>query len=90
MFHTKKIKKNSNNIIFCVKDTGIGLNEEQQKNIFNRFTKLENKGEKIYRGAGLGLAISQNIVKLLGGKIWIDSNINEGSTFYFSIPQKKI
>ena len=76
-------------VIFYVKDSGIGLTQKQQNNIFNRFTKLESEGEKIYRGAGLGLSICKNIVELLGGKIWIDSEINKGSTFYFSIPHIK-
>ncbi len=78
--------KNDQNIVFFIKDTGIGLSKEQQKNIFQRFTKIEENRKKLHRGAGLGLAISQNIVELLGGKIWIDSTPNKGSTFYFSIP----
>ncbi|MCF6365050.1 MAG: ATP-binding protein [Bacteroidales bacterium] len=73
-------------LVFKVKDTGIGMTEKQQKQIFSRFTKLENEGEKLYRGAGLGLSISKNIVNLLGGKIWIKSDVNKGSEFYFSIP----
>ncbi|NPA44213.1 MAG: histidine kinase, partial [Chlorobi bacterium] len=73
-------------LIFFVKDTGIGITEEHQEKIFNRFLKLEEKNEKLYRGAGLGLSICKNIVELLGGEIWLESKINEGSTFYFSIP----
>ena len=83
-----KANSNVNLITFMVKDTGIGLTTEQQKNIFNRFTKLENKGDKLYRGAGLGLSICKNIIKLLNGKIWVESEINTGTTFYFSIPLK--
>ncbi len=75
-------------VVFLVKDTGIGLSEKEQNEIFTRFTKLENSGEKIYRGAGLGLSISKNIVKLLGGDIWIKSELNKGSEFYFKIPLK--
>jgi len=73
-------------LVFKVKDTGIGLTKKQQYNIFNRFTKLENEGEKLYRGAGLGLSISKNIVNLLGGKIWVKSELHKGSEFYFSLP----
>ena len=54
--------------------------------VFSRFTKLENDKKKLYRGAGLGLAICKNIINLLEGEIWINSEINKGSTFYFSIP----
>jgi CheY-like chemotaxis protein len=74
------------NIKFFVKDTGIGLSREQQEKIFSRFTKIETNKKKIYRGAGLGLAISKNLVNLLEGDIWVESEINIGSTFYFTIP----
>ncbi len=83
-----KVDKNTNTIIFYVKDTGVGLTKDEQNNIFTRFTKLDNMGEKLYRGAGLGLAICKNIIKLLNGEIWVVSEINNGSTFYFNIPLK--
>ncbi|MCF6366761.1 MAG: YfiR/HmsC family protein [Bacteroidales bacterium] len=81
-----KYSSDKNNIVFYVKDSGIGIIEQHQNKIFNRFTKLEKESEKLYRGAGLGLSISKNIVKLLGGEIWLKSESNKGSTFYFSIP----
>lgn len=84
-----KVSSNEEFVIFYVKDTGIGMTKEQQNTIFHRFTKLESEGEKIYRGAGLGLSICKNIVELLDGEIWIESELNEGSTFYFSIPYIK-
>jgi CheY-like chemotaxis protein len=71
---------------FYVKDTGIGLTKEEQQRIFNRFTKIENNKTKFYRGAGLGLAICKNIAKLLDGEISVESELNKGSTFYFSLP----
>lgn len=71
-----------------MKDTGIGMSKEQQNSIFNRFTKLEEQREKLYRGAGLGLAISKDIVQLLGGEIWLEYELNKGTTFYFNIPGK--
>ena len=54
--------------------------------IFDRFIKVEEDQKKLYRGAGLGLSICKNIVKLLGGSIWVESELNKGSTFYFKIP----
>lgn len=81
-----KIKEDVNQIVFFVKDTGIGLTQEQQKNIFARFTKVENSKQKIYRGAGLGLTISKYIVEMMNGKIWVESELGKGSTFYISIP----
>ncbi|MHC1703295.1 MAG: response regulator [Tenuifilaceae bacterium] len=74
---------------FYVKDTGIGLSNDQQKLIFNRFTKVENDKNKLYRGTGLGLVISKNVVNLLGGQINVESEPNRGSTFYFTIPNNK-
>jgi len=73
-------------IKFFVKDTGIGMSQEEQEIIFKRFTKLEDDRKKLYRGAGLGLAISKNIVHLLGGEIWVESEKNKGSSFFFTIP----
>ena len=73
-------------VIFYVKDTGIGMSKEQLNKIFKRFTTLESEREKFYRGAGLGLYISKRIIELLGGKIWVESEVNVGSSFYFSIP----
>ncbi|PLX15284.1 MAG: hypothetical protein C0597_09050, partial [Marinilabiliales bacterium] len=77
-------------IMFFVKDTGIGLSEEQQKQIFSRFTKIENNKQKIYRGAGLGLAITKSLVELMGGSISVESEINKGSLFYFNLPYKPV
>jgi len=76
-----------NNKILCfVKDTGIGVSKEDQLSIFDRFRKVETKSSKLFRGAGLGLAISKHIVLLLGGTIWIESEPGLGSVFYFVIP----
>lgn len=75
-------------IKFFVKDSGIGLKLEEQKHIFDRFTKIENNTSKLYRGTGLGLAISKNIVSLMEGELGVESELNYGSTFYFTIPLK--
>ena len=77
---------NKTDITFYVKDTGIGLTDKQKDFIFERFTKIEEDKRKLYRGAGLGLAICKNLIELLSGKIWVESEENVGSTFYFSIP----
>lgn len=67
-----------------VKDTGIGILPEMQEIVFERFRQVE--AGRHHEGAGLGLSISKGIVELLGGKIWLTSEVNEGSTFYFTIP----
>jgi len=71
---------------FFVKDTGIGIPKDKQFTLFNQFAKLEYSKEKVYRGTGLGLTISKDLVKLMGGKIWVDSKENEGTCFYFTLP----
>jgi len=71
---------------FYVKDTGIGIPEEFRDKIFERFRQADNTTTRKYGGNGLGLAISKNLVELMGGKIWFDSIPCKGSTFYISIP----
>ncbi len=79
-----------NYIRFFVKDTGIGLNTKEQKEIFEQFRKIDSEANnKLYRGAGLGLAISKNLINELGGEIWITSESGTGSTFYFTLPYIK-
>ena len=75
-------------IVFHVKDSGIGISEDKQQVIFERFRQGDGNIEKLYGGTGLGLAISKACVELLGGKIWVNSLSNDGTTFYFSIPYK--
>jgi len=81
-----KLDKNKKEIIFYVKDTGKGIKKEDTDKIFNRFTKLEDSDEKLFRGTGLGLSISKNIAELLGGTLHVESEPNKGSIFSFSVP----
>lgn len=71
---------------FYVQDTGIGIKESLQKEIFERFRQAELDFSKEYEGAGLGLSISRAFIEMLGGNIWLESDIGKGSTFYFTIP----
>lgn len=70
---------------FSIRDTGIGIKEENYSFIFDRFSKVEGK-MKLFDGAGLGLTISRNLVHLLGGEIWVESEVKKGSSFFFTIP----
>ncbi len=81
-----KVVKDS--MTFYVTDSGRGIKKEDIESIFNRFRTSRN-GKTAQTGAGLGLTISKELVELLGGKIWVESEINEGSTFYFSLPYSK-
>lgn len=71
--------------IVSVKDFGIGIPKKEQRKIFERFYRVSN-AEKNVQGLGLGLYIAFQIIKLHGGILWVKSNKNKGSTFYFSIP----
>ncbi len=82
---SKITKDGSNYCLFYVCDTGIGIVKEQQGNIFNSFTKLTMGRERLYEGTGLGLSICKEIVKLLGGEIWVESVLGNFSKFYFTI-----
>ncbi len=78
---------NTQEIIFFVKDTGIGIKKDLKHDIFERFVKLENmKDHTLYRGAGLGLAISKNLVNLMKGRIWYEPGPAGGTSFYFTVP----
>ncbi len=77
-----------NNIQFFVKDTGIGIPEQEFKEIFKRFGQSNAITSGHHEGTGLGLAISKNIVELLHGEIWVKSVVGQGSCFYFLLPLK--
>ena len=73
-------------LMFYVEDTGIGIPENKQKQIFDRFIQADSSMTKPYEGAGLGLSISKAFVEMLGGTLELRSKVNSGSRFYFSIP----
>ncbi|MGC8803211.1 MAG: PAS domain S-box protein, partial [Bacteroidales bacterium] len=74
------------NIVWYVKDTGIGIPEEEQEKIFERFYQANLTIAQLKGGSGLGLSIVKNLVELMGGHIWLESTPGAGSTFYVSIP----
>ena len=75
-------------IEFYVKDTGMGIPKEKYTYIFERFKKIDYE-KKVYRGNGLGLAISERLAKLMDGYIYLESEVNIGSTFYLKMPITK-
>ncbi len=79
---------NDNYIELFVTDTGIGIAKNEHLKIFERFAQANSQITKIHGGTGLGLSISQSLVEILGGKIWVDSEVNKGSKFSFSLPKK--
>ncbi len=77
--------------LFYVIDSGIGIAAEHQGSVFNYFQKIEDaSSSNLYRGTGIGLTISKNLVELMGGRIWLDSTPNVGTAFYFNLSLKTI
>jgi len=72
-----------------VKDTGVGIPADKFNLIFERFTKIEDDKSKLFRGAGLGLALAKRIIEYMGGNIWVESELGRGSTFYFTLLCRK-
>jgi len=78
--------KKDDNLLFTVKDTGIGIPQAQQKRVFDRFFRTTNALKTETEGTGLGLFIAKNIIEAHGGKIWFESKQDKGSTFFFKLP----
>ncbi len=74
---------------FVVSDTGIGIEKEKFNLLFQSFSQIDSTSARQFDGTGLGLAISKQLVNLMGGSIWVESEINEGSRFIFTIQTKK-
>ena len=81
---------NGNEIEFFVEDTGIGIPPEMHEEIFKRFRQVESTTTRQFGGSGLGLSISKSYVELLGGKMWLNSELGKGTTFRFTIPFKPV
>ena len=77
-------RKDANEFIFSIKDNGIGIAPENHEKVFEMFKRLHSREE--YEGTGIGLATCKKIVQKYGGEIWIESEIGEGTTFFFSMP----
>ena len=78
--------KSSGYYTFYVKDSGIGLHLKNHNVIFDRFMKINNDKQHLYRGTGIGLYLSKQLVEMFGGKIWVESQLGKGACFYFKIP----
>jgi signal transduction histidine kinase/DNA-binding response OmpR family regulator len=81
-------KEKDDEVLVFVADTGIGIQREMHQAIFEEFRQVDGGASRQYEGTGLGLAISKRTVEAHGGKIWVDSEPGQGSTFYFTLPTK--
>ena len=82
--------KNHSNLKFFVRDTGMGIPDNRQDAVFDRFVQADIEDKNALEGSGLGLAISKAYVEMLDGKIWLESKEDIGSTFYFTIPYERV
>lgn len=73
-------------LLLTISDTGVGIKPEDLPRIFDRFFRTDNPLKIEAGGTGLGLSIVKPLVELLGGRIWVDSIVGEGSTFYIALP----
>ncbi len=80
------INEEKSNIEFFVRDTGIGIPKDKQDIIFDRFRQVQEGSTRKYGGTGIGLYITKHIVELLGGNIWFESEMGEGTSFHFTLP----
>lgn len=83
-------KKGVHEIIsFTIRDTGIGLSKEQIDRLFKAFSQADASTTRVYGGTGLGLKISKQLVELMGGRIWVESELGQGTSFHFTISVKE-
>jgi two-component system, OmpR family, phosphate regulon sensor histidine kinase PhoR len=80
------VRTRSDEVIFTVSDTGIGIPEADQPRIFERFYRVDAARSREAGGTGLGLAIARHLIEVHGGHIWVESELNVGSKFHFSVP----
>ncbi|MDO8424700.1 MAG: ATP-binding protein [bacterium] len=86
---TISLKADKKEVEFSIKDTGVGIPEDQKARVFTKFFRASNVIRMETEGSGLGLFISKNIIEAHGGRVWFESKEGEGTTFYFTLPVKE-
>lgn len=81
---------NKNTIIFYVKDNGSGIPQYQLNNLFKKFYQIDSSSKRSHNGSGLGLAICKGIIEGMNGNIWVESDLGQGTCFYFTVPKTPI
>ncbi|HNB50563.1 MAG TPA: HAMP domain-containing sensor histidine kinase, partial [Anaerolineales bacterium] len=81
-----QLEASNGSVLISVQDTGIGISSADQIRLFEKFYRVPNKKAQVQRGSGLGLAIVKSIVEQHKGRIWLESELEKGSTFYIRLP----
>ncbi len=84
-YDVSPVSDNTVKLDFCISDNGIGIKKEAQDSLFEEFSQVDASTTRKYGGTGLGLAICKGIIQAMKGKIWVESEVDKGSKFYFSI-----
>ncbi len=87
---SKKLDENEFELLFAVKDTGIGIPKDKMDRLFKSFSQVDSSTTRTYGGTGLGLVISKKLSELMNGKMWVESNNSSGTTFFFTIQTTSI
>ena len=82
------LRRKNKQLLFEIKDNGMGIPKSDQKHIFEKFFRARNISRKDTRGSGLGLYVCKSIIERAGGKIWLESKLGKGAVFYFTLPIK--
>lgn len=82
---TEAAEDDNYTIRFSIKDTGIGIPEDKMDRLFKSFSQVDSSTTRTHGGTGLGLVISKRLAEMMGGKMWVNSEVNKGTTFYFTI-----
>ena len=81
-------KMDSDHLVIGVSDQGVGISQQDQARLFAPFERLENSRIERVKGVGLGLLVCRRLVEAHGGRIWVESELGKGSTFFFTLPLK--
>jgi len=80
------VRVEGDQLLYGVADTGVGIAPEDQEKIFEEFRQVDGSHTRKEGGTGLGLAITKRLVEMHGGRIWVESEVGKGSTFWFTLP----